>query len=365
MGGFGASESRSTLNKLLPAWGLNFTDRMVLADKTYGIRPPRSGIQFPTAVDIQREDFNENDPVVQNLGPVSGIHFGAFTGSAKDKGLSQTMLFQSSTNSMMILGNQAGPLFPFQSFQESQAAIAKNFTGANQTNLLALKLTGPFKTAFSDGDPEALPQDSNSTIPKPADTALKVVVKDKTPVVVLVGDVDFLHDGIHQLDQLRGFRNSNVDFLLNLVDYLTGDENLIRIRGIANRSRPLKKLNEMEEKATASIQKQIEEFEKKREKAGEKKAEVLKKLNEQRRAGAILLTISQSDYQKLLKARADADRDVKDAKKSIRRIKKKRTAAASSLRNRIKWYSIAGMPFLISLFGIGLAIQTRKRAQSR
>jgi ABC-type uncharacterized transport system involved in gliding motility auxiliary subunit len=191
------------------------------------------------------------------------------------------------------------------------------------------------------------------------------VVKDKTPVVVLVGDVDFLHDGIHQLDQLRGFRNSNVDFLLNLVDYLTGDENLIRIRGIANRSRPLKKLNEMEEKATASIQKQVEEFEKKREKAGEKKAEVLKKLNEQRRAGAILLTISQSDYQKLLKARADADRDVKDAKKSIRRIKKKRTAAASSLRNRIKWYSIAGMPFLISLFGIGLAIQTRKRAQSR
>ena len=370
MGGFGGGESRSTLNKLLPAWGLSFSDRMVLSDKDYGLRPQGSGIQFPTAVYIQDDDFNKNDPVVQNLGPLSGIHFGAFTGNAKDKGLSQTMLFQSSTNSMMILGSQTKPLFPFPSFQKSQAQIAKDFTGTSQTNILALKLTGPFKTAFSNGDPEAIAPDANSTTPKPADTALKVAIMGKTPAVVLVGDVDFLHDAIYQLDQLRGpfsGRNSNLNFLKNLVGYMTGDDDLIRIRGIANRSRPLKKLNEMEEKATASIQKQIDEFEKKRKKAGEKQAEVLKKLNEQRasaiRAGktSAVLTISQSDFQKLQKAEADADRDVKDAKKSIRRIKKKRRAAVTSLRNRIKWYSIAGMPFLITLFGIGLAIQTRKR----
>jgi len=372
MGGFGGGESRSTLNKLLPAWGLHFSDRMVLADKTYGLRPPRSGIQFPTAVDIQREDFNENEPIVQNLGPVSGIHFGMFTGNAKDKGLTQAMLFQSSTNSMMILGSQAKPLFPFPSFQKSQAQIAKNFNGTSQTNLLALKLTGPFKTAFSDGDPEAVPQDANSTAPKPADTALKVVAKDKTPAVVLIGDVDFLHDGIHQLDQLRGFRNSNVDFLLNLVDYLTGDEDLIRIRGIANRSRPLKKLNEMEEKATADIRKELEKHEEDLEKAEAKASEVAQKLQEQLQqalqtgqTGVIRLQLSEEDRKKLEESQAQAEVARDTARKSIRRIKKKRTAAVTSLRNRIKWYSIAGMPFLISLFGIGLAIQTRKRAQSR
>jgi ABC-type uncharacterized transport system involved in gliding motility auxiliary subunit len=282
------------------------------------------------------------------------------------------MLFQSSTNSVMILGSQARPLFPFPSFQESQAAIAKDFTGANQTNLLALKLTGPFKTAFDDGDPEAVPQDANSTTPKPADTALKVVAKDKTPAVVLVGDVDFLHDGIHQLDQLRGFRNSNVDFLLNLVDYLTGDEDLIRIRGIANRSRPLKKLNEKEEKATADIQQELDKHEEDLEKAESKASEVAKKLQEQLQqalqsgqTGVIRLQVSEEDRKKLEQSQAQAEAARDTARKAIRRIKKKRTAAVSSLRNRIKWYSIAGMPFLISLFGIGLAIQMRKRAQSR
>ena len=309
---------------------------------------------------------------MQNLGPVSGIHFGMFTGNAKEKGLTQTMLFQSSTNSMMILGSQAKPLFPFPSFQKSQAQIAKNFNGTSQTNILALKLTGPFKTAFSDGDPEAVPQDSNSTTPKPADTALKVVAKDATPAVVLIGDVDFLHDGIHQLDQLRGFRNSNVDFLLNLVDYLTGDEDLIKIRGIANRSRPLKKLNEKEEKATADIQKELEKHEEELEEAEAKASEVAQKLQEQLQqalqtgqTGVIRLQLSEEDREKLEDSQVDAARARDTARKSIRRIKKKRTAAVTSLRNRIKWYSIAGMPFLISLFGIGLAIQTRKRAQSR
>ena len=371
MGGFGASESKSTLHKLLPAWGLSFTDGMVLADKTYGLRPPRSGIQFPTAVDIQREDHSENDPIVQNLGPLSGIHFGAFTGNAKDKGLSQTMLFQSSTNSAMILGSQAKPLFPFPSFQQSQATIIKGFTGSSQTNLLALKLTGPFKTAFKDGDPEAVPQDANATAPKPADTSLKIVTKDKTPAVVLVGDVDFLHDGIHQLDQLRGYRNSNVDFLLNLVDYMTGDEDLIRIRGIANRSRPLKKLNEMEEKATADIQKELEKHEEDLEKAEAKASEVASKLQKQLQqalqtgqTGVIRLEVSPEDRKKLEKSQEQAEIARDSARKAIRRIKKKRTAAVTSLRNRIKWYSIAGMPFFVSLFGIGLAVRARKRTQS-
>jgi ABC-2 type transport system permease protein len=371
MGGFGGGESRSTLNKLLPAWGLSFSDRMILSDKTYGLRPPRSGIQFPTAVDIQREDHSEIDPIVRNLGPLSGIHFGAFTGNAKDKGLSQTMLFQSSTNSMMILGSQAKALFPFPSFQKSQAQIAKDFTGTSQTNILALKLTGPFKTAFNDGDPEAIAPDANSTTPKPADTALKVAVKSKTPAVVLVGDVDFLHDAIHQLDQLRGFRNSNVDFLLNLVDHLTGDEDLIRIRGLANRSRPLKKLNEMEEKATADIQEELDKHEKDLEEADEKASEVAKKIQDQLqqalqtgKTGVIRLQVTEEDRKKLEDSQAQAEVARDTARKSIRRIKKKRTAAVTSLRNRIKWYSIAGMPFLITLFGIGLAIQTRKQTQA-
>jgi len=80
--------------------------------------------------------------------------------------------------------------------------------------------------------------------------------------------------------------------------------------------------------------------------------------------GVIRLQLSEEDRKKLEKSQADAEVVRDAARKSIRRIKKKRTAAVTSLRNRIKWYSIAGMPLLVSIFGIGMAIQRRQRTQA-
>ena len=132
------------------------------------------------------------------------------------------------------------------------------------------------------------------------------------------------------------------------------------------------KLNEKEEKATADIQKELDKHEEDLAKAEVKASEVALKLQEQLQqalqtgqTGVIRLQVSQEDRKKLEQSQAQAEAARDTARKAIRRIKKKRTSAVTSLRNSIKWYSIAGMPFLISLFGIGLAIQTRKRAQSR
>jgi len=374
MGGFGPppGDSRSNLPNLLKAWGLTFNDREVVADVTYALRPPRSGVHFPTALDIQRDDHSEDDPLVQNLGPLSGLHFGAFTGDATKAGLKPSMLFQSSTNSMVVSSSNVKPLLPFRAFQEAQAKVADDFNGTSTARMLALTLTGNFKTAFADGDPEAVPPDANATAPRPPDTALKTVAPDVNPMVVLVGDVDFLHEGIHQLTQLRVFNISNFDFLLNLIDYMTGDQDLLLIRGRGNRSRPLKKLNEMEEKATASIQSQIKELEKKQEDANKELADVEKRINEQLnnairsgQTGMIQIQISEEDKRKLTNARAEADQQVKDAAKSIRRIKKKRTGAVNDLRNRIKWMNIAGMPLIITAFGIGVAIRRKQKTQAR
>ncbi len=378
MGGFSPpTGSSSNLDKLLPSWGINFTDNKVVADTAFALRPPQSGGSWLTALDIQTEGQNQNDPILQQLGPLVGIHFGAFRiETAQDGGARPevTTLLHSTTNSALIDVSSTKGLLPLPSFQQSQAAITKTFSATSGTNILALKLTGGFKTAFPKGDPErpAPSEDANSTQPEIPDNSLKTVKKDVSPVVVLVGDVDFLHDTNQQLDQFRGFRNSNMNFVLNLVDYLTGDEDLIRIRSLTNRSRPLKKLNEMKEAATAQIRKELEKTEQELEDAETKVQDVANKLQDQLRnaiqsgqSGVIRLQVSEEDRKKLESSQAEAEEARDRAQKTVRRIKKQRREAENSLLNRIKWYSTAGMPFLVTVFGIGLAVRNRKRTAAK
>jgi len=378
MGGFSPpTGSSSNLDKLLPAWGINFTDNRVVADTVFALRPPQSGGSWLTALDIQAEGQNQNDPILQQLGPLVGIHFGAFRReTAQDDGARPkvTPLLHSTTNSALIDVSSTKGLLPLPSFQQSQAAIAKNFSATSGTNMLALKLSGGFTTAFPKGDPErpTPSEDANSTEPEMPDNSLKTVKKDANPVVVLIGDVDFLHDTNQQLDQFRGFRNSNMNFVLNLVDYLTGDEDLIRIRSLTNRSRPLKKLNEMKEEATSQIRKELEKTEQELEDAEAKVQDVAGKLQDQLRnaiqsgqSGVIRLQISEEDRRKLESSQAEAEDSRDQARKTIRRIKKQRREAENSLLNRIKWTGTAGMPLLVTIFGIGLAVRNRKRTAAK
>jgi len=187
-----------------------------------------------------------------------------------------------------------------------------------------------------------------------------------------MGDVDFIHDTNQQLDQFRGFRNSNFNFVLNTIDYLTGDEDLINIRSLTNRSRPLKKLNEMEEKATAEIRKELEITEKELHEAEDKAQDVANKLQDQLQnalqsgqSGIIQLRVSEEDRKKLEQSQAAAEEAKDRARKAIRRIKKQRRQAIDSLRNRIKWASIGAMPLLVAFFGVGIALRNRKTSTAR
>ncbi len=378
MGGFSPpTGSSSDLDKLLPAWGVNFTANRVVADVGFALRPRQSGESWPTTIDIQTEGHNEDDPIMRNLGPLCGIHFGAFipeTNINKSNTPKLVPLLHSSTNSALIDSPRTGALLPLPVFQQAQGNIAKSFEPTEGKSILALKLSGDFRSAFPEGDPDKpqLEGDENGTNKKAPDNALRVVREGASPVVVLMGDVDFIHDTNQQLDQFRGFRNSNFNFVLNTIDYLTGDEDLINIRSLTNRSRPLKKLNEMEEKATAEIRKELEITEKELHEAEDKAQDVANKLQDQLQnalqsgqSGIIQLRVSEEDRKKLEQSQAAAEEAKDRARKAIRRIKKQRRQAIDSLRNRIKWASIGAMPLVVAFFGVGITLRNRKTSTAR
>jgi ABC-2 type transport system permease protein len=379
MGGFGPSESSSTLNKLLPAWGLYFDDQHVLADMDSPFRrDPRGSEVWPTWVELPGKSHSQTEIVTQDLGTVSVLHAGAFTGKAADKGLVQVNLFSTSTNAMRLAtktsagtATNATAVFPLPRFSAAQNKIARTFKGSGKSSVLAVKLTGAFATAFPKGDPEAVPPaDANATVPK--DNALKVVRKDTSPVVVLVGDVDLLNDGMpgnqpmhDAFGRFVGFRNSNFAFVKNLADYLTGDDDLIRVRSQSQRDRPLELLDRMLEKATRRVQKDIDLLEKELDEADKKVQEVKDKLNEQIRqllaAGGGQLQVSQADIKKLEDSQA-AEKAAQDkARKTIRGKKRELREEINALKFRIKWANILIMPALVALFGLFVAFARHRR----
>jgi ABC-type uncharacterized transport system involved in gliding motility auxiliary subunit len=331
---------------------------------------------WPTWVELPGKSHSQSEIVTQDLGTVSVLHAGAFTGKVA-KGLKRVDLFSTSTNAMRLAtqtsagtATNATAVLPLPRFSAAQDKIARTFKGSGKSSVLAVKLRGAFATAFPEGDPAALPpSDANATAPK--DTAFKVARKGTTPVVVLVGDVDLLNDQLaaqpmqDAFGQFVGFRNSNFAFVMNLADFLTGDQDLIRVRSQTQRDRPLELLDRMLEKATRRMQKDIDLLEEELTAADKKVQQVKGKLNEQVRqllaTGGGQLQVSQADIKKLEDSQDAEEAAQVKARKTIREKKNELREEIDKLKFRIKWANILIMPALVAIFGLLVATARHRR----
>ncbi len=165
-------------------------------------------------------EFNPNNIVVKNLGPVL-FHFVSSidTSLAKAKGLNIEVLLTSSNKSGRMEGFFIiNPTLPFTQdmFKESYLPFAVSVEGA-------------FKSYFSDKDPQL---DSTTQIT----TANKLLNSPKTKIIV-VGDGDFIQD------QYIGTRD-NLVFANNLVDWLVDDIGLTTIRSKDIAIKPLEEVSD-------------------------------------------------------------------------------------------------------------------------
>src|SRR5208283_1301058 len=185
---------------------------------------------------------------------------GAFTGTPV-AGLKETVLLQSSKDSQLVdamLANLSGE------------NIMKEFKPSGVNYKLAIRLTGKFKTAFPDGAPEdkkdeGEKKDEKKPEEKKAGDSLKETKGDNA--VVLFGDADLLYDPftIRRIDSPFGAMqmamNANLNLAQNLVEQMTGDNNLIAVRSRATLNRPFIRVKDMEAAATEKFQSEIKRLE--------------------------------------------------------------------------------------------------------
>jgi ABC-type uncharacterized transport system involved in gliding motility auxiliary subunit len=358
-GGAGFS---STLDKLLPAWGIDFSVTKMIADLTFATQVQRdSDVQSdPTILSITSEGINKEDALGAAVNDLLMPFTGAFTGKPTE-GLKEDVLVKSST--------QAG-LVDVSLMEAGPDAIRKGLKSDQTAYPIAIRLSGKFKTAFPDGKPET--KGSATPLPSPAPQAgasaspasKEAYLKEgkSEGVVVLVGDSDFAYDAIagraQQVLNQTVFvpSNGNLNFIQSSIEQLAGDSDLIGIRSRSSGNRPFVVVNKMEAAAQQKYQSKIDDLE--------------DNLNQTRQKLASLQTSKQSDQKTLLSPEQQAEikkfqENEATVNKELKQVRKNLRQEIDSLQTTVTWVDIAGMALIVTIVGLVLALAKRSRRAAR
>ena len=358
MGGEGFSAS---LDKLLKAWGINFTSNQVVADPAFATKIQRESnvVQSdPSVLSLTADAINRSDPLGAASNDVLFPFAGAFLGTPA-AGLKEEVLISSSEQSSLI---------DAVTVQMGSDAVRKALKPAHTRYPLAVRLTGKFKTAFPDGKPAASPAESPNPsatpTPTPSASSTSAPLKEATNegVVVLIGDADFAFDTIAGSEQqvlnqtVFSPTNGNLNFIESSVEMLAGDSNLMSIRSRASANRPFLVVNQMEAAAEQRYQSKIDELENSIAQTKQKLA-ALQNTNPSDQK-TVLSPQQQAEIKKFRENEAKSDKELKQVRKDLRQ-------EIDSLQNTLKWINIAAVPLLIALAGLGFAIFKRQSRAAR
>ncbi len=354
MGGGGSS-----LDKLLKAWGIQFDTSKVVADLKFKMQlRGRNGEpqEAPAWLGLTADGIDKDDVATSQIDNIWLPLSGAFTGTPV-AGLKQTVLLHSSKDSQLVdamLANLSGE------------SIMKEFKPSGVSYNLAVRLTGKFKTAFPDGaPPDKKDEGEKKDEPKPdaakPGESLKESKGDTT--VVLFGDADLLYDAftMRRIDSpfgaLQMAMNANLNLAQNIVEQMTGDNNLIAVRSRATLNRPFIRVKEMEAAANVKFQSEIKRLE-------DSAAEAQRKVNEMQSQKKdkdqrfILSPEQRVELEKLRKEEADTRKRLKQVQKDLRK-------EVVSLQTRLKWVNILAVPLAVTATGIVIAMVNRRRTSAK
>jgi ABC-type uncharacterized transport system involved in gliding motility auxiliary subunit len=350
----------SNLEKLLKVWGLQFESTKVVADMNFARRLIARNNQaeiIPTFLFITDPGINRDDVATSQLDEVLFAFPGSFSGDPVS-GLKKTVLLKTSKQSQLVDGFMANM---------APSKIVEEFKPSDKEYALAVRLEGKFKTAFPEGKPETKSEekdkDSKKDEKKPEDKSKDTLKETKGDnAVLLIGDADWLYDQFSV--EVMNFlgqkiirpRNSNLPLAQNVIEQFAGDQNLIGVRSRATLTRPFTVVQEMQAKATQRYQAKIAELQKEVDETNQKLNELQGKKDPNQRFA--LSKEQQEEIEKFKKKKAKANQDLKRERRNL-------AQDIESLQNRLKWWNIIGMPIVVAVVGITLAVVRKQKTKAR
>ena len=378
----------SDLPGLLAAWGIAYASDKVLTDSDLALRVRMGQNQQPEAhlgmLGVHRENLAGDDIITNRLEAINFSSTGAIA-SAENANTVFEPLIQSSTNAMLM---DAG----FLEDVSDPSIVFDEFVSAQQSFVIAARVSGVIDSAFPDGRPvveeadvEAVEEtDVEDSEVDESDAAEATEADDSTGVdedpgaereessiaehiassngevnIVIFADTDMLSDRLWvQVAQFLGQRipqpfANNGDIVINTLDNLSGSADLVSIRSRGTYSRPFTRVLNLQRKADDRLR--IEE------------SELLDRLTE---TEAALAELNQTEEGQLIgqitpEIQAEIDQfnaELLDTRRRLRDVQFQLSEDIEQLGSRLKAINTGLIPILLTLFLLGASYL---RAQGR
>ena len=371
----------SELPGLLAAWGIDFDNSKVLADNEQALRVMMGQGQRPVPhlgmLGVQRNFLTQDDIITNRLETINMSSAGAIS-QAEGAGTTFEPLIISSSDAMLME----------RTFVESvtdPSVLFDEFESANQSFVIAARVSGIVESAFPEGRPELIEEpteevsEAESTDPGGsagdlADTdataddteeeierAVEHIASSNGSVnIVAYADSDVLTDRLWvQVSQFLGQRipqpfANNGDIVINTLDNLSGDADLSGIRSRGRYSRPFIRVLDLQRQADDRLR--------------EEEAELLDRLAE---SEAALAQLNQDEDgnpigQLTPEIQTEIDRfneEMLETRRRLRDVRFQLTEDIEQLGTNLKAANTALIPILLTIFILianFLRVQRRK-----
>jgi ABC-type uncharacterized transport system involved in gliding motility auxiliary subunit len=347
-GAMGANRS-SNLEPLFKAWGVEFSPREVVGDQKHALMlggrtgEPQRHLAF---LGFDASNLDKKDVITASLDSVNFATAGRFK-RAENSPLTFEPLVQSSELSALIPVERLAMLM-------DPGTLLEGFQPTGERFLLAVRATGKLKTAYPDGRPAGEAGAAPNAAPLLRESAQPVNL-------VLVADTDMLTDMMWvQRENFFGQRfaqafANNGDLVLNAVDNLTGNSDLISIRGRATFVRPFDRVEALRRDAEERFRSKERELEEELRATEQKLTALQTSRNDQ--SSLILTPEQEQELERFQQQKAGIRKDLRDVRHGLDRDIKR-------LGTVLDVINIALVPFLITIFGLAVFLWRRRRARA-
>jgi len=351
MMGMGGQTS-STLGPLFTAWGIGFDTGKLLADMRAITRVGGNGRieESPIFLSLSAANMNRKDLLTAQLDQIL-MPFAGVLSDATEDGI---------TFEPLITSSDAACRVDTQTAMFGTEALRGQLRADGLRHVIAARLSGSFRSAFPDGAPkdETAPDEDESEAPpaEPGGEHLAVCAAPNTMLVI--ADCDFLSNdvAVREVNTPFGFRTlqaqgDNLAFLANAVEKLSGSVELASIRSRGTSQRPFTRVDELEFRAANAWRQEEESLNAELQQTQQQ----LNELQSQKQASQkyILSKEQEEAIRRFQQKQADVKRQLKQVRRNL-------TRDIERLGVRVKVLNIAGIPLLVTLFGIARGVLSRR-----
>ena len=336
----------STLKKLFEHWGITYDYGQVLGDLDHPTQVNAGGsagvISYALWHTLSEDSFNKDLVATRELETMLLIEPGGFL-MKEESPLELNPLLESSERSGLINA--------YLTRYGDAVTTNKQVEADDKTYTLAGILTGEVTSAFEKRpDPPQSKSGEEASAAQKTDTDLPPHLnKSRQSVrILLVTDTDFIADtfAVERFNLLGQTlvqpKNDNLNFMLNMIEFLGGAETMMEIRSRGKFTRPFTRFEELQAQAQSKYQEAEEKLSAELEEVQEK----LNRLNVEKGTNKVILTEEQIERIKQFRE------EEKKTKAELREIRKLLRQDIEYEKTMLTLLNLLVIPVLLTVIGL-------------